>query len=108
LSHEAFALVLGRTASEVVVVARGELDLAAAQPLEAALVEACRLSDGDVVVDFSAVTFSDAAALGRLAAAGSRLAARGCRLEVRGAQPRQARIFRLAGLARLLENPSGA
>jgi anti-anti-sigma factor len=91
-----------------VVLVRGPLDLATAPLLRAALAEACGLSaedaQGDVTVDFAAVTFCGADVLGLLAATAARLHARGCQLSVRGARPKQARIFRLGGLGHLLRD----
>lgn len=94
----------GRPGNELVIVLRGEFDLVAIQPLRTALLDACR-DQRTVTVDFEGVTFFDAATLGQLAAAAARLSKGGTQLNVVGVRPRQAEIFRLAGLRHLLAMP---
>jgi anti-anti-sigma factor len=95
-------VMLEDTADGVVVLLRGQLDLMTLSPLRAALNVARWDRVDDVVVDFANVTFCEAHTLGLLASTFTRLAAGGRGLTVRGTTPRQARVFRLAGLEHLL------
>lgn len=81
----------------------GEFDLATLPMVRAALVRAAAEPDGDLLVDFHAVTFCGADLLGLLAAAAARLRAHGFRLRVRRIRAAEARLFRLCGLEDLLD-----
>lgn len=81
----------------VVVSPYGELDIADAPALRAALLAACGRASGLVVLDLAAVTFLDSTILGVLVAARKRLQS-DCRLVVVNAGPRVLKVMRLTGL----------
>jgi anti-anti-sigma factor len=85
------------------VVASGELDIAVVPTLREVLTEAVAGGVGDVIIDFSEVSFLGAAPLGPMATTAARLAADGRRLIVQSASPQVARVFTLTGLAHLLD-----
>jgi anti-anti-sigma factor len=86
----------------VVVVVRGQLDLATLEPLYAALAFAYQDRAADLVVDFEGVTFCGAETLRLLSDTAVRFSIGGRRLVVRGAQPTQARLFGICRLEHLL------
>jgi anti-anti-sigma factor len=112
MTVDGFEVTLRAENGGTVVSVQGPLDLATAPLLRSALAEACGLSaegaQGDVTVDFEAVTFCGADVLGLLAVTAARLHACGCQLSVRGVRPKQARVFRLGGLGHLLSDAHSA
>jgi anti-sigma B factor antagonist len=95
LSDPFFSLVVRRSDAGTVVKVTGELDVATAPELEQALADA----DGQVMVDLSATTFADPAALRVLLAA----CADGARIRVLPRRGRQvARLLALTDTERLL------
>ena len=88
---------------EVVLVVGGDLDLASAPQLSAALAGVLRRGLGArVVLDLGGVGFIDAAGLGCIVRAGNRLAGRGGALAVRRPSRRARRLFELCDLGELL------
>lgn len=72
----------------VVVAARGDLDLASAPRLEAALDRATRIGLANVIADLGAVTFVDSASLGTLLACAQKLRMNGGELVLVTEDPR--------------------
>jgi anti-sigma B factor antagonist len=81
-----------------VVVARGELDVAAAPALRDAVEVAVDGGGRRLVADLAAVTFLDSAALGVLVTSAKQLRAAGGELVVVTDDPRIVRIFEITGL----------
>ena len=93
--------VVARVNDAVVVRVDGELDLATAPALRAALERA--LADGDqLVVDLSAVTFIDSSGLSVLVRAYQVLGVTGT-LKVRGPSSQARRLFEMAGVESLID-----
>ena len=84
------------------VAARGELDLAAAEPLRRLLEQQRRAGHRHVRVDTSDVTFVDTTALGVLADVHQQFLARHGTLTLTGAGPRVRRLLRITGLDQVL------
>lgn len=85
------------------IAVHGEVDLAAAPGVAAALGELQQHGVGAVTIGLDDVTFIDASGLGAFVSARSAQAARSSRLDVTGASPRIRRIFELGQLAMLLK-----
>jgi anti-anti-sigma factor len=86
----------------VTVAAKGELDLAAAEPLRRLLEQQRRAGHRHVRVDTSDVTFIDATALGVLADVHQQFLDRRGTLTLTDAGPRIQRLLRITGLDRVL------
>jgi anti-anti-sigma factor len=87
------------TASAVVLVLAGDVDLATSEELRRSLGDVIESSGAPlVVVDLSEVRFIDAAAIGVIVGGHAAAAARGRRLYVDGLQGRPARVFEILGL----------
>jgi anti-anti-sigma factor len=80
---------------QVVLVAKGELDLTAAAALRHCL---DGHHDGDLVIDLADVTFLDSTIIGVLAAAQNRHLNDGGPLRLRNVQPAQMKVFDIAGV----------
>jgi anti-anti-sigma factor len=78
-----------------IVVVSGDLDLTTAPQLEESIAQ---FSDGDVIVDLTAVDFMDSSSLKVLVIAHRRLARRGSRLVIRGASPMAMAMMKVTGL----------
>lgn len=96
-----FGIELATDGHRNVVRLRGELDLAYAAPVRAALAS---VAGHEVEVDLSALTFLDAAGLSALLAARRAVTARGHRLRFCGAVPAVRRVFELTDLAAVLDD----
>lgn len=97
-----FVEVRHHRAQATVVAARGELDLGSAPVLEAVLYELIERGAPNVLLDFEAVDFMDAAGLQALLEARSAALARGYKW-VLGARSWQVdRVIRLAGMQQVL------
>jgi len=83
----------------VTLVLAGELDLASAPTLRAAL---HGQTDNDVVLDLRGVTFLDSTALGVIRAAARRAAGSGHRVMVRDPRPGPRRVLELTGVLEML------
>ena len=100
-AHVAIELV--DTASGVVTLAlAGELDMATAPTLRAALHDH---RDADVVLDLRAVSFLDSTAIGILMRAAERAERAGRRVLVRGLQPGPRRVLEISGVLDRLTSP---
>jgi anti-anti-sigma factor len=87
------------TASAVVLVLVGDVDLATSEELRRSLRDVIESSGAPlVVVDLSEVRFIDAAAIGVIVGGHAAAAARGRRLYVDGLQGRPARVFEILRL----------
>ena len=97
-----FSVILGPTSQTATIVLSGEVDLAYADALRAALDE--QYADGrrHVRVDAAAVRFLDATVLEVLFDAHNRFLGRGSTLVVAGVSPRVRRLFRLTGMDKVL------
>ena len=85
---------------ESVIAVSGDVDAAAADPLDAALAKASAIDSGQalVVVDLTAANFLDSRTIGILAGWQTRIRASGGRFALAGARPEVARLFELIGL----------
>jgi anti-anti-sigma factor len=90
------------TGAVATVLVRGELDLASAADLRAAIATAAAAQPQRLVIDLSAVTFVDSSGLGAIAGGLRAQRPHAGSLEVRGAKPGVRRIFEVAGLKALL------
>ncbi len=86
----------------VVVGARGEIDIATADQLWAALVEALTAWTGQVVVDFAEVTFLDSQGVATLLRVHKDCDFDPGRLIVRSPRPQARRVFEQTGLDSIL------
>jgi anti-sigma B factor antagonist len=93
---------LGYAWSRPVLRFHGELDLATATTVRAALDQACREASGEVIVDLADVQFFDVVTLGIFAHAHDRLTETGGRLTLLGLTPYQEKVLRICALERLL------
>ena len=84
------------------VVATGEIDIASAPGLWAALSEAIAAGQGDVVVDLSGVTFMDCQGLNVLLRAFKALSPEGRRLCLRAPRPQARKALEVSGVASVL------
>ena len=75
----------------------GELDMATATTVRAAVDQACRGAHGEVMVDLSDVQFFDAMTLDIFAQAYDRLRESGGRLTLFGLSPHQEMVLRVCG-----------
>ena len=94
METEHFSLTVERNGDETVVRVTGEIDVATAPRLEDCLLE---LDREPIALDFSAVTFMDAAGIRVLVAMQQRAGARGFLL--RAVKPAQMRVLEIAGVA---------
>jgi anti-sigma B factor antagonist len=78
-----------------IVVVSGEIDLTTAPQLGESIAQ---FSNGDVIVDLTAVEFIDSSGLQVLVVAHRRLADRGSRLVIRGASPMAMTVMEITGL----------
>jgi anti-sigma B factor antagonist len=91
---------------QVVVAVAGEVDLATAPDLANCLVD---LTDRDVAVDLSAVTFLDSAGMAALVRGNQAITAAGHKLHTFGEQDNVRRVLEIAGLDKLFhdDDPDG-
>lgn len=94
-----FDIELGSAGDRQVVRLHGELDLAYAAPVRAAL---AGVAGAEVIVDLRHLTFIDASGLSALLAARREMAEQGRRLVLVGAVAQVRRVFELTGLGQLL------
>lgn len=87
----------------LVVALAGELDIACASQVAAALDEAIAESGHEVAVDLSRLEYMDSTGLRTLLEARERAAARGRRLALLGVSARARRVIELTGADALLE-----
>ena len=99
--HEAVAR-LCREGARPVLRLSGELDVATATTVRAALADACQDTCGEVLVDLSQVGFFDAATIGIFAQANALLRKQGGRLTLLGLTSHQEKVVRLCFLEDLL------
>jgi anti-sigma B factor antagonist len=90
-------------AGRITLTFSGELDLAAAPALRAALHD--HLEDTDIVVDLSGVSFIDSTAIGVLVGAAKRAREAGHRVIVQNLQPVPSRVLTVAGVLDYLTDP---
>ena len=85
---------------ECVIAVSGDVDAAAADPLEAALAGASagESDQGLVIIDLAGANFLDSRAIGILAGWQTHVRAAGGRLVLAGASPQVVRLFELIGL----------
>jgi anti-sigma B factor antagonist len=95
------ARVVRRDGAVAVVAIGGEIDVQTAGRLRSDLLELIDRGHLDVVADFDAVRFCDAAGLGALVAAGNRLREKGGTLRLARVRPAQRRILRITRLDEL-------
>ena len=93
-----FDLTVDSTDGTAVVTPSGELDLASAPTLWAALARVLRGDDRAVVMDLSRLTFSDCAGLRPIRRAVRQAAQSGTMVELRDAVPSVRRVLELTGL----------
>jgi anti-anti-sigma factor len=86
----------------VVVSVRGEIDIANADQVQAALVEALTTSTGQVVADFAGVSFLDSQCMAALIRVHKRCDPDSRRLTIRSPQSHARRVFELTGLDQVL------
>ncbi|MBO2455188.1 STAS domain-containing protein [Actinomadura barringtoniae] len=91
--------------AQVLVQARGELDLATAPSFSRAVISAIGLGRPENVVDMSGVTFCDSQGLTALLATTIHAEAEGAELAFVHLHPRVSRVVRLVGLDRRLNLP---
>ncbi len=84
-------------AGHIRLVLAGELDIATAPRLEAALDEARGQGPAEILIDLADVPFIDSSGLRSLIAAVERADANGGRLSIAGAGPQALRLFELSG-----------
>ena len=96
---EIFSFDVETVNGDHLVYLRGELDLANAERLKDALIEAGRST---VVVDLSDLTFTDSSGIAALLAARRTITADGSGFVLRGASGVVRRVFEITGLAQLL------
>lgn len=104
----AFGFSISDASDPPVMTVRGELDLASAPKLAAAMSELIDRGHTRVAVDLAAVEFIDSSGLGVLVGSLQRLREDGGDLMLRAASPAVARILELTGLDGLLPVPSRA
>jgi anti-sigma B factor antagonist len=99
MEEQGLVIAVRRRAGYVLVTVSGEIDIATAGQLRGQLAGP---ADGGqrVIVDFSQVSFIDAAGVGVLARAAARAAARGGSLQVAAAGRQVRRVLALTGLDR--------
>jgi len=97
-SEAEFEVLTDDRLGAVVVVARGEIDVASAPELHAALNEAMGAQAGTVIVDLSAVTFIDSTGLGVLVGAEKDMREAEQHLQLVVSQPQISRLLELTGL----------
>jgi anti-sigma B factor antagonist len=76
----------------------GELDMASAPELEAAIVRACASTAHAITLDLSALTFVDSSGLAAIASAGEQCSEAGYPLHLIPGPPAVHRVFELTGL----------
>jgi anti-sigma B factor antagonist len=86
----------------VVVALHGEIDVATADQLREALVEALTVWSGQVVIDLAGVSFIDSQGLGILIRVRKDCDSDPKRLTIRSPQPQTRKIFELTGLDTIL------
>lgn len=97
---ERFSVVSSAGAHHVVLIAAGDLDLASAERLRGAL-DRWLTSAGTVVVDCAGVGFIDSTGLRTLLEASAKASESGIRFRLAAVPPPVARVFELAGVARM-------
>ena len=89
-------------AGNVVVAFQGEIDMANADQVQAALVEALTESTGQVVADLAGVSFLDSQCVAALIRVHTDWDRDSRRLTIRSPQPQARKVFELAGLHQIL------
>jgi anti-anti-sigma factor len=89
-------------AGNVVIAIHGEVDIANADQVQAALVEALTESTGQVVVDIAGVSFLDSQCVAALIRVHKSCDIDSERLTIRSPQPQARRVFELTGLHQVL------
>jgi anti-anti-sigma factor len=89
-------------AGNVVVAFQGEIDMANADQVQAALVEALMVSTGQVVADLAGVSFLDSQCIAALIRVHKSCDIDAERLSIRSPQPQARRVFELTGLHEVL------
>src|SRR5262245_36775303 len=98
-SEANFRVTTSRRAPETVALAvSGELDMAAAPSLAAALDDAIKASSGKLELDLRECSFIDSRGLQVIIEAGGSLAAQGRSLVLKSPQPHVRRLFDTAGI----------
>jgi anti-sigma B factor antagonist len=95
------ARVVRKDGAAVVIAVGGEIDVQTAGRLRSDLLELIERGHADVVADFGAVRFCDAAGLGALVAVANRLREKGGTLRLARVRPAQRRILRITHLDQL-------
>lgn len=86
-------------AQSVILVLRGEIDLASAPELERATLEALSTGQQRIVIDLAGVDFLDSTGLRTLIVAHERAASKGHSVVLRHVRPQARRLFELTGTA---------
>jgi anti-sigma B factor antagonist len=92
-----FDIALVETEASLRLVLTGELDIATAPLVDAALDQAEAGSTPQILLDLAAVPFIDSSGLRTLIRAADRAAANGGRIAIAGAGPQARRLFELSG-----------
>jgi anti-sigma B factor antagonist len=87
----------------VVIILQGEIDIATADQVWAALTEALTAWTGQVVADFAGVTFLDSQGIATLIKVHKDCDLDSKRLTIRSPQPQTRQVFELTGLDQILE-----
>jgi len=82
----------------LVLALRGELDMATAPELAAALDPLLQQGPDEVIIDLSALSFLDSSGIAVLVTGQQELTTQDRRLAVRGARPHAMKVFEIAGL----------
>jgi anti-sigma B factor antagonist len=101
-SKPSFSVIVGPTSQTATIVLSGDVDLACADALRAALDEQYAGERRHVRIDAAAVRFLDATVLEVVFDAHNKFLGRGSTLVVAGVPPRVRRLFRLTGLDKVL------
>ena len=97
-----FAIVVVEAGDTVRLVLSGELDIATAPLLDAAIRAAEAGAAASILLDIAGVPFIDSSGLRALISAADRAAADGGRIAITNAGPQAVRLFELSGAARRL------
>jgi len=91
-------LTVSHNDSETVLAVAGEVDMTSSPQLRKALIEVCNGAPERLVVDLSAVTYTDSSGMATLVEALRRMRESGGELVLRGLPDRIMAVFRLARL----------
>jgi anti-sigma B factor antagonist len=103
--HVPYSIEAQAAASECVIAVSGDVDAAAADPLEAALRRAAAAESGTglVIIDLAEANFLDSRTIGILAGWQTHVRAAGGRFALAGTRPEVVRLFELIGLGEAFE-----